>query len=595
MSQGRSLAGPEPPLAELVRRAGVSPPVPATTARAVELGSIVPLVSDPKHSRAAQAAIANIEIARAAALRAAQTFAERAATVALSYTDYLDTVRNQKSILAEFEREARREYSLERYLVPFSKAEVFQFSANIFKRTLHTPDFMGYVNYVGALHPYYGACLARVPPPLLDEGTREQHTYISGSTGSGKTELLKALVFHDVSQRNATVIIDPMGKFARAVAMWPEFAGDGMKRLAYINPKLAPGMVPALNPLDARHLSRDDRGILASQLTDVLAQVVGKGEWTTQTETVAANCLHVAVNTKGATLRDLRLALAETDKKGARLPPMVARLIEFGKRHHIQEVQDFFTDDFLSTQYITSKGSLRAKLSHMLRDELFANITRQRSKIDLEALINDRKVIIFDLSAWGNDAAAGAFGRMVIAQLAAIGMRRSARYGEDHTPVHVFVDEADVFVGPAVLKILSKLRQHRVHLTLAQQTVGYGFEGADKHQLLSNTAIKFTAGDKQQEMLAFMNAPKDAAQGLAQGQFIGRWGRDGEPFRLDVRSDLLGRKRAMPPEDWAKVVAYQLAHYYTAPADQAEAAPRRQPGAAPIAERDPDPAPTRRL
>ena len=599
MSMGRNLVGPMPSLGELVRRAGVSAPALVPQPVIVNLGAITPFVGDPQRSQAAQKAIANIEAVRQVAIQGGWKFSApssiaewRRRYVAANYSDYLDAIKNRNSIISGFERDAKRINATDPHAFPVDRAEIYQLLVHIYNRSLHTADFQGYVNYVGAVHENYVACLNRIPPPALADDTRHQHTYITGSAGSGKTELLKALVHHDLVHNHAAVIIDPTGNFARAVAMWPEFEGGGADRLVYINPKLKAGMVPALNPLDARRLEKDDRSILAGQLTDVLAQVVGKGEWTTQTETVASNCLQVAVNTKGATLRHLRLALVETEKKKTDLPPMVDHIIRLGKLHHIPEVRDFFTYEFTSSQYATSKGSLRAKLSYMLRNELFASVTGLPSRIHLEELVDARKVIVFDLGAWGDNAAAGAFGRMVIAQLAAIGMRRSTRYGEPQTPMHIFVDEADLFVGPAVLNILSKLRQHGVHLTLAQQTVGYGFDGADKHQLLNNTAIKFTAGDGQREMLTVMHAPPDATQGLRQGQFVGRWGRDGDVFRLDVRSDLLGNTRSMSPAAWEKVVQHQLQHYY---ARLEEVSDEEEAGSLRVSEKAPSPKPRRRL
>ena len=557
MSDGRSLAGPMPSLSELVRKSGISVPATVTLRALVTLGEISPIVGEPERSPSSSMALNRIHAVRDAFLKASDAIGEgmRARHVAMTYPTYLDTLKNVDKV----ERHIRERTYLPNHL---SYPEILHFAEEVFSRDIHSPNFQGYVNYVTALHQTYGEALGHIPAIVLPDETRQQHTYITGSAGSGKTELLKALIAHDITQRtSAVVIIDPTGNLARAVAMWPEFWQEP-ERLAYINPKISPGHVPAMNPLDARHLSREERGILAGQLTDVLAQVVGKGEWTTQTETVANACFQILVNRPGATLRDLRLALVESETKKGPLPSMVADIIREGQKHHIAEIRDFFTYEFMSSQYATSKGSLRAKIGNMLRNELFANITGHASSIRLEELIAARKIIIFDLGAWGDNTAAGAFGRLVVAQIAAIGMRRAAHFGESFVPVHAYMDEADLFVSPAILNILSKLRQHGIHMTLAQQTAGYGFESREKQQLMNNTAIKFTAGDGQKEMLAMMHAPIDATWGLKQGQFVGRWGRDGEVFRLKVRSDLLGNTRRMDDEEWEEVLAGQLERFY---------------------------------
>lgn len=418
----------------------------------------------------------------------------------------------------------------------------------------------GYFEYVRNKAPAYGKVLDGFEMTPLHEDVRQMHTYVTGGAGSGKTELLKVLVHHDLTAGNAAVVIDPQGNFARSVAEWPEFAGSGRERLVYINPSIRPGFAPALNPLDGSGLSMEGREALAKSLTDVLSQVGGRGEWSAQAETIAHNCFKVLVHQPGATLRDLRLAMVEVDKRAKEIPTPVKAMQEAGLRHYNREVRDFFEYDFLSGQYSSSRSSLRAKIGGLLRDDLFEAITCQPSKISLEELVDARKIIVFDLGAWGDAMSAGAFGRMVVAQLSALGMRRSMEYGTDKTPVHVFVDEADMFVSPAMLFMLSKLRQHGVHLTLAQQTPGYGYHGQDVEQLLINTAIKFAAGSGQGRMMKMMGLPSETTTGLKQGEFIGQWGR-GLPFKIAVRSDLIGR--AMATNEWEDVLDHQVAAYYS--------------------------------
>lgn len=435
-----------------------------------------------------------------------------------------------------------------------------------FNKRRHTPSLRGYLSYLEDSYPDVFKELKTTGVAgsvgSLDQKTREMHTYITGGSGSGKTELLKSFVFHDVSHGHAVVIIDPTGNFAGSVARWPEFAGEGAQRLVYLNPTVLAGMAPVLNPLDAAHLNPTERSILANQLTDVLAQV-GETDWTPQTETVASACFQVLLNRPGSTLRDLRLALVEPDRKTGKIPPIAEELIQLGKQHPNQEVADFFEYEFLSSQYVSSKGSLRAKLAHILRDSLFQSMTTGKSTVDLARLIDQGKVIIFDLGAWGDNDAAGAFGRMVIAQLAAIGMRRRTEFNKRHTPVFVYIDEIDVFMCKAVLLFLSELRQHGMHLTAAQQTVGYNLSVNDKRQLLNNTAIKFTSGAGQKEMLQMMGAPPEASMRLRPGEFVGQWGPANEPFKLATRRDLLGKTRRMTDEELRETMLFQAKSYYT--------------------------------
>ena len=524
---GKSLAGPMPPLEVIFKKAGVALTPSAAQRQVVFLGGLEILMPDLEE-------------------------------------DDFELPPSVQSLLEQIERisskfQAGGEHpGSGRVVLPFR--EFIAHSWNDKRAEGHPKTFNGYLGYVCSVSPVYATAISNRADADLYDDVRVAHTYITGTTNTGKTELLKALVYHDLTHHNAAVIFDPQSNFARAVAAWPEFAGAARDRLVYINPRIAPGYVPAFNPLDASHLSKEGREALAKSLTGILAQVGNHGEWTSQAEMIADNCFKVLVHQPGATLRDLRLAMVEFDKRDKQLPEKVKAMRDAGLRHYNQEVRDFFEYDFLSSQFASSRNSLRAKIAGLLRDDLFAAITSQPSKIFLENLIDQRKIIIFDLGAWGDSKSASAFGRMIIAQLSAMGTRRAMDHGGVKTPVHIYVDEADMFVSSSTLHILSKLRQQGVHMTMAQQTPAYGFSGHDRDQLMNNTAIKFAAGDGQGAMLKMMHAPANSTRRLAQGEFIGRWGTRSDPFKLSVRRDLVGR--TMERMAWLELMAHQVDTYY---------------------------------
>jgi hypothetical protein len=545
----------------LAIRAGVQ--LPAPPAKGIYLGTVSPLLGEPGRSESSNRALERIYAVRDELLNlvkapggSPQEMAERQRSlIVMPYESYLEAVKSANQLPRSFQEG--------KYIPPhLNTPECAHFVLRLYRNAVHKPDFESYLGYVCDVNAVYAKALDNVPAPVLDEATRQQHTYIAAGAGSGKTELMKAFIQHDVNEGHAIIILDPQGNLARAVARWPDFAGAAKSRLMYFDPRLGNdrNSVPGFNPLNTEGMDEEERSIVAEQLVDALAQVVGKEDWSTRTETVARNCLNVLVHQKHVTLFDLHEALFRDDR-GKKIPAKAARMQEMGLNHHNRAVRSFFENSFFSQEYVAAKGSLVGKLDSILSNDIFSDVISVRPKISLETLINERKVTVFNLGAWGNERGAGAFGRLLIAQIAALGMRRSMKGGEK-VPVHVYVDEADWFVSPAVLNILSKLRQHGVHLTLVQQTAGFNFQGQDKQQLFTNTAIKFTSGG-QREMVASMNAPADATQGLEQGQFVGRWGRAGELFRLDVRRDLAGDGNAMTEEEWSELVDYQLHRYYT--------------------------------
>ena len=143
---------------------------------------------------------------------------------------------------------------------------------------------------------------------------RMRHTYLVGKSGSGKSELLKQLVFPLLtSDESAAVVIDPAGDFAEQIAKWKENAGGN--RLIYLAPDLELGMTPTINPFEIHGIEPDDtslqalkvKRVIAQQIVEALQDVIaeGGGEFTKNMLTVLRPCIMALLDRKGATLRDL--------------------------------------------------------------------------------------------------------------------------------------------------------------------------------------------------------------------------------------------------------------------------------------------------
>lgn len=588
---GRAAMGEEmrgvPHTAELMRRVGMHKPgitAPALAAPSVALGKVFPIAGNPKTSESAKDLLAVVEEVRRAAMGSLRWFSgahhvsARAAMIALPFEDYLQAIRNRRSLRDQLQRKIDRNEG-DISVLAYDEPELLRFVGKMYDNIRHTPDTAGYKNYLQDVSPLYRASVGRIGSAPLTEAVREEHTYITGSPGSGKTELLKALLLNDVEKGNACIVIDPTGNFARSVARWPEFAGAGSQRLAYFAPNLHTERVAIFNPLDASHLTPEGRAVMASQLVEVLARSLGRGDWSSQAGTLASNCFHVLMEMGKPDFFFLMRALVGTDAKGKPRTEEAREMYRRGLAHPFQSVRQFFEYDFFDTQFATTKSSVRGKLDDLLKDPTFVDAVTGKSTLNIEEEVNAGRVVIFDLGDWRSREGMGAFGRMVLAQVVAYGLRRGrkAGLGEKHRPVHVYVDEVSRFVGPAIVDALVFLRQYGIHMTMAQPTPGDGFEPDAKKNLFTSTAIKFAAGSGQRDMLADMGAPADATQGLKKGEFIGRWGHNTEPFKLTVRNDRADFSKSMRQDEWEAVMFDQLARYYRPRVDPTPARPQSDP------------------
>ena len=73
---------------------------------------------------------------------------------------------------------------------------------------------------------------------LMPERDRQRHTYVLGKSGSGKSELLKLLVYGYLRKPGSAtvVVIDPHGDLAEEIARFKEHRKSD--RLIYIDPYL---------------------------------------------------------------------------------------------------------------------------------------------------------------------------------------------------------------------------------------------------------------------------------------------------------------------------------------------------------------------
>ena len=143
-----------------------------------------------------------------------------------------------------------------------------------------------------------------------------RNTYVVGTIGSGKTELIKAMMYGYVEQpRSAAVVaIDPAGDFVDEVAGWPEFVGND--RLVFLKLDLQSGMVPTINPFEMSGIDPDDhrremmnsKRIASQQLIGALQEIIAEGvgsQVTIPMRAILRPCVLTLLDRKGSTLRDL--------------------------------------------------------------------------------------------------------------------------------------------------------------------------------------------------------------------------------------------------------------------------------------------------
>lgn len=420
-----------------------------------------------------------------------------------------------------------------------------------------SPDTAGYIRYVqsGLSADASAFFLGRYTLPLAEDD-RRKHTYISGGSGSGKTEAIKVLIHHYLTKNPSTAIIvlDPHGDLAEQVARFKENSGG--KRLVYIDPLLQRGFTPVFNPFDLPHKSPETINVATEQLVDAFEQLIDS-KFSLNMKALLQPCLTTLFLRDGSTLIDLMRFMNEEES---------GDLLKFAEKSLPNPVQrHFLRNDYFSDGIKNTRQAIRTRLQVLLNSHTFLNFTVGKSTFDLEAAIQEKQLIVFNLSrgSLGADTSE-AIGRLLVAHIRSFHMQQAAIAEERRAATHLFIDECQLYVSKSIEEILTEARKYRLYLTLASQILGQNMDTQLKNILLSNTNIKMTGKNALATLKTISGetgALLEDLQSLNTGEFHVKAGIR-PSVRIKMPGHLLGSKHASSPQAWQSVKESQLARYY---------------------------------
>ncbi len=350
-------------------------------------------------------------------------------------------------------------------------------------------SFIGRTNYVAALEEkkfIFG----------ITRADRRRHLYIIGKSGVGKTKLLELMIRQDIAYGHGLCLIDPHGDVVDATLDFvPE---ERIEDVVIIDP--SDFEYPAsFNPLANVDVN------FKHQLTQGLIEVMEKqfgANWTPRLE-------HV--------FRFTTLALL--DYPHATMRGMISMLTD---RNYRQKVVEYIEDDMVKRFWAIEFADwsekfdtdaiipLVNKLGQFLSDPMLRNIFGQKeNKIDLEQLINSKKIILINLSKGRlGEENSSFFGSMFITKIKQAGMARASMPEKDRHDFYLYVDEFQNLVTETFENILSEARKYGLNLTVAHQYVGQLLERV-QHAVLGNVGsiIIFRVGGEDAVTLKPEMAP----------------------------------------------------------------------------------------
>ncbi|MCP4381559.1 MAG: type IV secretory system conjugative DNA transfer family protein [Hyphomicrobiales bacterium] len=298
-------------------------------------------------------------------------------------------------------------------------------------------------------------------PVALSTNARLRHLFIIGQTGTGKTTLLQNMACSDLEAGEGFSFFDPHGDAAREL-------------LEYIPPH---------RMRDVIYLRPADTGRAFGY--NILANVLEK-ERDRVTQEVVSTFRYRWVDSWGARMENIfkhtvRALLDAPARHGSAtllsVPLMLNRkpYRQWVLKHSQNRgVIDSFGHEFGAwnpRQVAEFVQPILNKVDQFLLSDVVRNVIGQaQSTINLDRLMDDRKVVILDLDkgAIGADDA-NTIGSLLLTGFQLAAMRRSKRPPEERTPFYCYLDEFHSFTTGSFASIMSESRKYGLGLVLAGQ------------------------------------------------------------------------------------------------------------------------------
>ncbi|MCX6754358.1 MAG: type IV secretion system DNA-binding domain-containing protein [Candidatus Nomurabacteria bacterium] len=416
--------------------------------------------------------------------------------------------------------------------------------------------FIGRTNYVAALEEkkfVFG--IKRVD--------RRRHMYIIGKSGVGKSKLQELMIRQDIAYGHGVCIIDPHGELVHDILDF--IPKERVDDVCIVDPDDVAYPV-SFNPL------ADINPTFKHQLTHGFIEVLRKqfgSNWTPRLEHIFRFTLLALMDYKEATMQGMILMLTDSAYRDKVIENIKDDMVhKFWSVEFEHWALKFDTDTIIP---------LVNKLGQFLSDPMLRNIFgQQKNKINIEQLMNDKKILLINLSKGKiGEENSSLFGSIFLTKIKQAGMERVIHGAKESNDFYLYIDEFHNIITDTFENLLSEARKYGINLIVSHQYIGQLLPKLQQAVLGNiSTIVSFRVGGDDATKLKPEFAPvfdvKDMIN-LGVGEFYIKMTIDGEsydpfsaetlrvlePTHVSYRSEIIEasrRKYAIPMEDAIKLI-----------------------------------------
>lgn len=337
---------------------------------------------------------------------------------------------------------------------------------------------------------------------------RRRHAYIIGKSGTGKTEMMKAMVQQDIEEGRGVCIIDPHGDFAdEALSFVPKERADDV---IFFDP--ADFSRPmGLNMLEFDPEKPEQKTFVINEMLKIFDKLYDlKSTGGPMFELYMRNAMLLLMEDvdSGSTLMEIPKVLADEDYRNYKLAKCKS-----------QDVKDFWQKEALKAggeaslanmvPYITSKLT-----PFIYNDYMRPIIGQQKSAFDVREVMDGQKILLLKLSKGKiGDLNAYLIGMVLVGKILMAALARGDMDPKDRKDFYLYIDEFQNFLTDSISAILSEARKYGLDLIIAHQFIGQlegkGGDTAIRDAIFGNVGSMFVnrIGVEDAEFLAKEFAP----------------------------------------------------------------------------------------
>ncbi len=384
---------------------------------------------------------------------------------------------------------------------------------------------------------------------------RFKHTYITGQTGSGKSEILKTLILRDILRGDGSVILlDCHANLAEDVAKMIK----DKTRLVYIDPFLNENKAPTINLF---HLPNKSE-INIARVTQIILSVLKGINLDESFSGAMEDCLEMGIRIllrKGnCSFKDLYRLYNDARNKD---------LVEFGRNSPHQFESEYFCDDFKSPKMTVTKDAVRRRLKKLLNDPIFANLMNGENMINLEKEMNTiGKVIIFNIPKGKMTNTYKYYIRFIVEYIQILALKRADIKESERVHTNLYIDEAHNFFtsSSTISEILTESRKYKLFITFAHQAITQIKDTNLRDIMTTMTNVKIIGKNSNKTLEAMnktLNTKLEDVETLEAGEFYLSAGSN-DIIKINNTDKLLNGKEEISDMQWQEHKQYQLETYY---------------------------------